>query len=280
MAAAREKDACSEYARRGEVPPDDVVAAAAAVPASRRFVVFGGGLLVAVLLPLFVSLGNWQWQKAEVKRERQALLDARAGEPPVLLSGTPVDAATMRYRRVVVRGRFDAGHQILIDNRVHRDEAGYQVVTPLVIEGSGLRVLVDRGWVRAGASRALLPAVETPEESVELVATAVVPGSRFFTLGEQAQRIDWADAAARVWPNLDLARYRQAVDFPLQPVILQLAPESPAGFVREWARPDERFERHLSYAWQWYGFALATLAIWAYYLLRLWRRRGEPGGAA
>jgi len=282
---AREGVSASEYARRREVPPDEAVAAGTA-PASRRFVVCGGGLLVAVLVPLFVSLGNWQWQKAEVKRERQALLDARAAEAPVLLTGTAVDAEALRYRRVVVRGRFDAAHQILIDNRIHREQAGYQVITPLVIEDAadnaakGLRVLVDRGWVAAGASRAQLPAIATPDGSIALVATAVVPGTRFFALGPQPARIDWQDANARVWPNLDLARYRQAVDFPLQPVILQLAPESPAGFVREWARPDERIERHVGYAWQWYGFALATLAIWLFFLLRPWLRRPAAGGTA
>jgi len=271
----RDDASCSEYARPGEVPP-----AKRAATVSRRFVVWGGGLLVAALVPLFVSLGNWQSHKAEVKRERQALLDARADEAPVLLPGALVDADAMRYRRVLVRGRFDPEHQILIDNRIHREQPGYHVVTPLRIEGSDLRVLVDRGWVAAGTSRAILPAIETPTAVVALQATAIVPGSRFFTLGEQPARIDWRDAAARVWPNLDLGRYRQAVDFPLQPVILQLAPESPAGFVREWARPDERIERHVGYAWQWYGFAVATLAIWSYFLLQPWLRRRPPGASA
>jgi surfeit locus 1 family protein len=274
MGAAREGTSCSEYAGHGEVPP-----ARSGTGTSRRFVVWGGGLLVAVLVPLFVSLGNWQWHKAAVKAERQATLDARAGEAPVLLPSTPVDAEAMRYRRVVVHGRFEPAHQILIDNRIHREQAGYHVVTPLRIEGSDLRVLVDRGWVPAGHSRAVLPSVDTPSGLVTLTATAVMPGTRFFTLGPQATRIDWRDAGARVWPNLDLARFRQAVDFPLQPVILQLDPDSPAGFVREWARPDERIERHVGYALQWYGFAVAVVAIWAYFLLLPWLRRLRGGGA-
>jgi surfeit locus 1 family protein len=53
------------------------------------------------------------------------------------------------------------------------------------------------------------------------------------------------------------------VDFPVQPVVIQMDPDSAGGgFVREWPRPDERIERHLGYAWQWYGFAATLVAIW------------------
>ena len=43
----------------------------------------------------------------------------------------------------------------------------------------------------------------------------------------------------------------------------------PAGFVRDWPRPDDRKERHLSYALQWYGFAASAVLIW---LALAWRR--------
>jgi hypothetical protein len=32
--------------------------------------------------------------------------------------------------------------------------------------------------------------------------------------------------------------------------------------VRDWPRPDDRKERHLSYALQWYGFAASAVLIW------------------
>lgn len=258
-----------EYARHAEVPP------ASAAVRSRRFVLFGGGLVVAVLVPVFVSLGQWQWQKAAVKEERQATLDARAGQPAVQLTTSPADPDAMRYRRVVVRGTFEAQHQILIENRFHQERPGFHVVTPLRIESHdgvagddirGMHVLVNRGWVPAGRDRQDLPAIITPEGSVELVATATPPGTRFLYLGKEAA----PEARPIVWQNLDLARYRQSVNFSLQPLILLLAPESPAGFVRDWPRPDERIERHVGYAWQWFGFAAATAGIWLFFLLRPW----------
>ncbi|MDO8598096.1 MAG: SURF1 family cytochrome oxidase biogenesis protein, partial [Sulfuricaulis sp.] len=40
-------------------------------------------LAVAVLLPLFLTMGYWQLQRAEEKRELQAEYDARATGPTI-----------------------------------------------------------------------------------------------------------------------------------------------------------------------------------------------------
>lgn len=265
MTETREASNALEYARSAGVPATP----AKARSPSRRFVVFAGGALVAILVPVFVSLGLWQWEKAEAKATRQMLLDSRSREPTIALPATPVDAEALRYRRVTVRGTYEPQHQILIDNRVHQEQAGYHVVTPLRIEGSEMRVLVNRGWVSAGGSRQL-PPVETPTGPQELQASAIVPGTRFFTLANEPANAGWKT----VWQNLDLARYRESVDFQLQPVVLQLDPQSAGGgFVRDWPRPDERIERHLGYAWQWFGFAVATVGIWLFFLLRPWFSR-------
>ena len=48
--------------------------------------------------------------------------------------------------------------QILIDNMVNGERAGYFVITPFALQGGGW-VLVNRGWVPLGASRAERPAI-------------------------------------------------------------------------------------------------------------------------
>lgn len=179
-------------------------------------------MLVAILVPTFISFGMWQWNKAAAKEARQVLLDTRAKQAPVQMASAPVDAESLRFSRVTVRGVYEPQYQILIDNRVHQERAGYHVVTPLRIEGPGgsdMRVLVNRGWISANSGRQV-PAIETPTETVELQATAIVPGTRFFTLAPEPASSGWL----AVWQNLDLARYKQSVPFPVQPVILQLDP--------------------------------------------------------
>ena len=260
MTDSRSEQVDGQYARDNQRP----ASMRTEIGPSRPFVVFLGGALVAILVPTFISFGMWQWNKAAAKEARQTLLDTRASESPVQLSAQTVDAESLRFRRVTVRGHYEPQHQILIDNRVHQERAGYHVITPLRIEGSAMRVLVNRGWISANGTRQI-PSVETPTGTVELQAMAIVPGTRFFTLAPEPASNSWQT----VWQNLDLARYRQAVDFSLQPVVLQLDPQSSGGgFVRDWPRPDERIERHVGYAWQWFGFAAATIGIWLYFLLR------------
>lgn len=219
-------------------------------------------LAVLVVVPLCVSLGLWQWRKAEAKQALQSLLDQRSREPAIELPAVAADAASLRFRRVVVRGEYEPRFQILLDNRVYREAAGYHVLTPLRIAGSELRVLVNRGWIPAPADHRITPAVDTPAGIVEIEGIATLPPEKFFTL---APTVPAGDQWQPVWQNPDLAAYAHVVPFAIQPVVIQLDPANPAGgFAREWPRPDERIERHVGYAWQWFGFAFAAVAIWLY----------------
>lgn len=222
-----------------------------------------GGLLLAVLLPAFISLGLWQWRKAEAKTQLQSELDTRSQDAAIAMPTTAVAGEALRYRRVILRGTFDAGRQFLLDNQVHQERAGYHVITPLRIAGSDLYVLVNRGWLPAPADHRVVPVAEVPAGEVELSGIAVLPAKRFFNLAAQPTS-GWAP----VWQNLDLERFRQSVTYPLQPVIVQLDPAAPGGYVRQWPRPDERADRHRSYALQWFGFAATSLGIWGYFLVR------------
>jgi len=173
-----------------------------------------------------------------------------------------VDAEALRYRKLVARGHFEPQYQVLIDNRTYRGQAGYHVVTPLRLEGSDMRVLVNRGWVPLQADRGTLPQIATPSGIVDVAGMAVVPGTRFFTLGKDDAK-ETQGAWQSIWQNLDLAHYGKVVSFPLQPVVLQLDADSPAGgFVREWPRPDDRRETNLGYALQWWSFAATTVVLW------------------
>ena len=124
-----------------------------------------------------------------------------------------------------------------------------------------MRLLVNRGWVPALAEHNQVPQVATPTGTVEVSGTAVVPNTRFITLGadDVNNKIEWQS----VWQNLDLGRFGKAVNFPLQPIVIELDAASTAGgFVREWRRPDERLETHLGYALQWWSFAAITVVLW------------------
>lgn len=237
---------------------------------ARRNVALWGGLLLAVLLPAFGGLGLWQWGKWQDKEARQSALDRHRLDAPLAMPGRLATAGELRDRRFSLHGEYDARHQVLIDNRVLHGQAGYHVVTPLRLAGSSTHVLVNRGWVPAPAEHSQVPDVPPPRGPLTVSGVAVLPGERFFTLGASpgGDWRDWRTDGPAVWQNLDWPRFQRAFGQPLQPVVIQLDAGAPGGYRRDWPRPDERAERHLSYALQWFGFAVASVGIWLYFLLR------------
>lgn len=219
-------------------------------------------LAMLLVLPLFVSLGLWQFNKARAKAALQAELDQRSQGGVVQLAPPFADAELLRFRHVAVRGRFEPERQIFLDNRIHREQAGYHVLTPLRIDGSETRVLVNRGWIPAEANHRQVPTVATPTTPIELEGIVVLPPRRVFRLAPEAP--GWH----ALWQNLDLEAYGAAAGFAPLPLVIQLDAASPAGFAREWPRPDERMEKHLSYALQWAGFAIALVGFWLVASLR------------
>lgn len=213
-----------------------------------------------LLLPGLINLGLWQSRKADQKQALQEIYDKRGQGAPVRLGVQPVSPEILRYSRVVVRGRYEPVYQILLDNQIHQESAGYHVLTPLHIEGGDMRVLVNRGWVPVGRERSILPVTDTPSGLVEVIGQAVVPSGKFFELAKpESMRDGWQ----KVWQNMDMSRYAGAVPFPLQPVVIQLDAASTAGgYVRDWPRPDARIEMHRGYAFQWYGMAVVLVVFY------------------
>jgi surfeit locus 1 family protein len=202
-----------------------------------------------------LALAHWQLGRAQEKEGARAQLEARAKEPPMVLSAAEVQTENVQWRRVTVRGRFNPGHAVFIDNRVYHGIPGYHVVMPLAIGGGERYVLVNRGWIAGTGDRSRLPQVRTPAGMVEITGLAVVPGRRFLELGSGV-------VEGQVWQNLTLERYRRAVPIALQPVMIQQESPLDDGLVRAWDKPDLGMERHFGYAFQWLALAVTILVIY------------------
>ncbi len=207
-------------------------------------------------LALLVSLGNWQMRRADEKLARQSLFDARQ-TVMLALPVKKVDAEQYEWARISARGEFVAAKTVLLDNKVAHGRAGYQVVTPLRLEGGQIALLVNRGWVASGPRREVLPAIETPAGLQQLEGIAVVPTARFVELGKDA-----AAADGRVWQNLTLERARAATGLDLQPVVMQQTNDTKDGLERAWEPPNLGADKHRSYALQWYSIAVLILVLY------------------
>ena len=215
-------------------------------------------LAMLLAVTLCIRLGLWQQHKAEAKQALQTQLDQRMKQAPQALPDKITDTEAWRYRRVKLRGTYDTRYQILLDNQVEDEVAGYHVLTPLTLE-NGAHVLVNRGWVAAPADHGTPPEISTPGGIQELEGSAWVPPEKFFALEAPPGGKQWQT----VWQNLDMSRYAHAVPFAALPLVVRLDAGSGAdGFIRNWPRPAERIEMHLGYSYQWFGFALAFAVIY------------------
>jgi surfeit locus 1 family protein len=215
---------------------------------------------------LTIVLGFWQLGRAQTKQALQGRIDEFARQAPIILGAGEVRPDELALRRVEARGRFDARHAVFIDNRVYKHQPGFHVVMPLRLGQSDKYVLVNRGWIAAGAERTRAPVVNTPVQEVVVRGTAVPPSERFLELSSKV-------AEGNIWQNLVIERYRQATKLDVHPLIIQqteLAGAPDDGLIRDWPPVDLKRNTHLAYAVQW--FALAA-AIFIYYLAVNVRRK-------
>jgi surfeit locus 1 family protein len=209
---------------------------------------------------LTASAGTWQWAKGQRKQELQARYDRGAADAPIQVGATPLAAGALALHRVQARGEYVPQAMVLLDNRIHAGVAGYHVIMPLRIEGSRMHVLVNRGWVAAGADRSRLPQVATPVGTVTVSGRAVVPG-RFLELGK-------TDDSGPVWQNLTIERFRAGRKLDAQPVVIEQTDAADDGLVRDWPRPDFGIAKHFGYAAQWYLFCGLIIFLFVFFHVR------------
>lgn len=225
---------------------------------------WAGSLATLALLPMLIGLGMWQLHRAEYKRALMA--QAAAGKQQTLALNRADAASLNRYQHVSGQGAFDTAHQVLLDNMPSQAGVpGYRVLTPLHMT-DGV-VLVDRGWLPLGKTRQDLPDLtvsEAPRTVQGLLDELPAPGIR---LGS-------APPANDAWPKvLNFPRYEELTALygsSLLPRIVLLDAKEADGYERHW-QIDVGFgpERHIGYAVQWFGLALALVVI--YFVVNLKR---------
>jgi len=222
---------------------------------------------VAGLL-LFVYLGIWQSGKGDRLSVALAQREARLHQGPLPVGALLVDVQELQDAPITVFGIYEADKQIFLDNRQENGLPGVHVITPLKIEGSDTRILVNRGWVGWTQGRAVLPRVSTPTGRVQVTGVASVPSAKKFFLMP-----DRPETAPQLWSRLDMARFSSQLGHALQPVVLlQTGDDAKDGLVRHWAPPEDRVAMHRSYAFQWFGMA-AALAV--FYLMASIRKEKQ-----
>jgi len=217
-------------------------------------------VITLLLLPLMTGLGIWQLDRANWKQTLVDTHEGRARLSPIALRPGVEISDEVQYRRVFARGYYDMEHQLLLDNKTYQGHAGYHVLTPLRLAESDAVVLVNRGWVPLGKSRAELPELPGTDGEVLVDAMVQLPPTKLFRLAE----VDEVNAA---WPKVvqqvEMGELEQLLGVSLEPLTLLLDKDDAFGFIRDWkAVYGVTVDKHRAYAVQWFTLAVVLLLIY------------------
>jgi surfeit locus 1 family protein len=166
-----------------------------------------------------------------------------------------------RYQHVAARGSYDPSRQILIDNMSDaHGRAGYFVITPFALTAGGW-LLVNRGWIPVGASRAVLPSVTVAADDREIRGRADHLPTPGIQLGARTPLAPPFPVVANFPSRAEIERLLPGAWSAATEVVLLDAGETD-GYVREWQPPGFPPMRNIAYAVQWFGLALALGVIY------------------
>lgn len=217
-------------------------------------------IATVLVVALGIQLGNWQQRRAAQKLVMQTQLAQGQSAAPLRLDGAAVAAEAVEFRRVQLQGEFVRNWPLYLDNRPYQGRAGFYVLMPFKLAGTGMHVLVMRGWVpRDAAQRERLPQVATPAGSVTLDGIARLNAGHVMELGSAA-----ALTPGAIVSNVDPLQLAKDSGLTMQPfVVEQSAAAQPGGddstLVRDWPAPALGVEKNQGYAVQWY--ALSAMAL-------------------
>jgi len=256
------------------------------------------GLLALALAGLFIRLGVWQLHRLGERRARNTTARERLALPPIRLRDEPgpgmlppVDSVA--GRRIQLRGRYDYAAEIVLRAHSFEGSPGVYVVTPLRIPGAHEAIPVLRGWMPAADGLHADLAVGRPEREawgdvvkVEGIAHA---GSRRGPI--PPQRVELGGEPHMVLSTLAAADVAGALPYPVVSFYVWATPRAatPGASARTGgsarsgrSATSGRAERsrlpltlpppafgdgpHLSYAIQWFAFAVISLVGTGAYL--------------
>lgn len=212
-------------------------------------------ILVLAIMALFVRLGIWQLDRLAQRREANtALLAVLQSEPLDLATAVfPPDLTPLKDRQAVASGTFDFDQQGIVKLQLWQGRPGAYLLAPLVLADGKTAVLVNRGWI---------PEAET---AVSNRRQYDQPGQQtihgYIGLTETVSRASGSssDQPPLEWFRVDIAQIQPQLPYTLLPVYLIQTPQAGDN-----QAPPFRAEQvidlsegpHLSYAIQWFIFAL------------------------
>jgi surfeit locus 1 family protein len=226
-------------------------------PRARGLLFLAGSLVLAVV---FSRLGLWQVSRLRERRALNAAAAAARGLAPLALDdptkAAGLSSAALNNRRVEITGRYDHAAEVVIRGQSEGGVPGVRLVTPLRPLRGDTAILVQRGYVTSGNARSV-DLVPLHEEGVR-----TVKGIAFLQPDTGVRGEPLEQDGQLTWRRIDLAQLRARLPYPLYSwVVLQTPDSTLPRLPRRDDAPALDDGPHLSYAVQWFSFAITAVVV-------------------
>ncbi len=210
---------------------------------------------------VFTRLGFWQLSRLAERQRLNAAAQSLRTLPAIALDLIGSEEIDLTNRRVRLAGRYDRSREIVLRDYALGGVPGVRIVTPLRSVFGDTATLILRGFVPA--PDAMTPTTDSLEEPGELQVEGVALPLPDTTGGDPIER-----NGRTTWRRLDLKALRFRIPYPIRETYVVAAADSSGmggpgrlGFPRRVEPPALDEGQHLSYAIQWFAFAVTAVAV-------------------
>ena len=209
----------------------------------------------------FIQLGFWQLERASEKNNINSNYTLRQDDALINLNNTNSinNKEALLWRRAEVNGSFLNKKNIILDNQIFNQIAGFNILTPFLIKDSNYVVLINRGWHPNLASRDLIPDIQNLEGIKALKGHIAKFPSSGISLGQN--NIETLNASVFRMQRLDFDELKYFLTFNLLPYMIYIDPLIDKGNYNTFKLPAPDSEKNYGYAFQWFAFAFTLLII-------------------
>ncbi len=210
-------------------------------------------LLTGFSVAAMCALGLWQLERMGEKQQRLASIAQKQANGRLSLIEALAHTEP-RDLNVYFQGVINAEQLLLLDNQINNQRVGYAVLVPVSTNAGQL--LVNFGWIPSPDLTRTLPDISINPATDTFVGVITAPGINPL-IKETNKNVSAFPALIQ---QIDYQALSQRLGYQLLPYVIQLTSDDP-NFVREFQPVVMSPEKHLGYAVQWFGLAIAAAAI-------------------
>ena len=219
-------------------------------------------LAFIIFFIFFIKLGFWQLDRADQKKIINMAFVERQNQSPIQLNNETIQMPIKDIirHRVSMRGESLNDKNIILDNQILQEKAGFLIYTPFKILDSNKVILINRGWYPLSNSRKDIPnippikEIQTIEGEISQMPSSGISLGKVITekLDESSfrlQKMDYEVLSSLI--SKDLMRY----------VVKLKNPIFDKTYVLDSGMPVPDSDKNYGYAFQWFAMAFTLFII-------------------